>query len=362
MSAAVNDSMLQAPVLIMAGGTGGHIFPGLAVAAALRARNVPVTWLGSQRGLETRLVPGAGITLSTIAVSGLRGRGWLTLLAAPLTILRALLQAIAVLRAIKPRAAISFGGYAAGPGGLAAWLLRCPLLVHEQNRIPGLTNRVLARIAKRVLLGFPDAMAGAQWVGNPVRNQIAQLPSPSSRLAGRSGPLCVLVMGGSQGARALNAAVPAALSGLNGFTIRHQCGERLADSARSAYAQANVEVRLEPFIERMDEAYGWADLVICRSGALTVAELAAAGVAALLVPFPHAVDDHQTHNAQWLVDAGAAERIAEGPDLAMQLKQRLLALASDRPTLLRMAEAARACAKTDAAEQVALACLAEARA
>lgn len=358
----MNSSMKQAPVLIMAGGTGGHIFPGLAVAAALRARNVPVAWLGSQRGLETRLVANAGIALSTIAVSGLRGRGWLALLAAPMTVLRAVMQAIQVFRSVKPRAAISFGGYAAGPGGIAAWLLRCPLLVHEQNRIPGLTNRVLARFARRVLVGFPDAMPAAEWAGNPVRAEIAQLPAPALRLSDRSGPLRLLVMGGSQGARALNAAVPQALQGMIKMDVRHQCGERMADSARNAYAQAGVDVSLEPFIERMDEAYGWADLVICRAGALTVAELAAAGVAALLVPFPFAVDDHQTHNAQWLVDAGAAECIVEGPALVELLKQHLLALAADRAALLRMAEAARACAKTDAAEQVAMACLAEARA
>lgn len=351
----------QGPVLIMAGGTGGHIFPGLAVAAALRARNVPVAWLGSHQGLENRLVAAAGIALSTIAVSGLRGRGGIALLTAPLKVLRAVLQATAVLRAVKPRAAISFGGYAAGPGGIAAWLLRCPLLVHEQNRVPGFTNRVLARLTKRVLVGFPGAMPGAEWAGNPVRTEIAQLPAPGLRLASRSGPLRLLVMGGSQGARALNAAVPEALRGLVPMEVRHQCGERMADAARNAYTQAGVEVSLEPFIERMDEAYGWADLVICRAGALTVAELAAAGVAALLVPFPHAVDDHQTHNAQWLVDAGAAERIAEGPELAAHLRQRLLSLADNRPALLRMAEAARACAKTDAAEQVALACLAEAQ-
>ncbi len=358
----MNSSMKQAPVLIMAGGTGGHIFPGLAVAAALRARNVPVAWLGSQRGLETRLVANAGIALSTIAVSGLRGRGWLALLAAPMTVLRAVMQAIQVFRSVKPRAAISFGGYAAGPGGIAAWLLRCPLLVHEQNRIPGLTNRVLARFARRVLVGFPDAMPAAEWAGNPVRAEIAQLPAPALRLSDRSGPLRLLVMGGSQGARALNEAVPQALQGMIKMDVRHQCGERMADSARNAYAQAGVDVSLEPFIERMDEAYGWADLVICRAGALTVAELAAAGVAALLVPFPFAVDDHQTHNAQWLVDAGAAECIVEGPALVELLKQHLLALAADRAALLRMAEAARACAKTDAAEQVAMACLAEARA
>jgi len=353
-----------APVLVMAGGTGGHIFPGLAVAAALRARGVPVAWLGSQRGLENRLVPGAGVELVTIAVAGLRGKGVLALLLAPLALLRALLQALAVLRRLRPRCAISFGGYAAGPGGLAAWLLRCPLLVHEQNRIPGVTNRVLAKLSRRVLGGFPDALPKAEWVGNPVRAAIAGLPPPAQRLAERAGPLRLLVLGGSQGARALNAGVPAALATLAGrvaIEVRHQCGERLADAARTAYAGTAITVSLEPFIEHMDEAYGWADLVVCRAGALTVAELAAAGVASLLVPFPHAVDDHQTRNAEWLVEAGAAELLPEGPGLVAALAERVGALAADRGALSRMAQAARALARADAAERVADACLAEAR-
>lgn len=348
----------------MAGGTGGHIFPGLAVAAALRARGVPVAWLGSRRGLENRLVPGAGIELVTIAVAGLRGKGVLALLLAPLALLRALLQALAVLRRLRPRCAISFGGYAAGPGGLAAWLLRCPLLVHEQNRIPGVTNRVLAKLSRRVLSGFPDALPRAEWLGNPVRAVIAGLPPPPQRLADRAGPLRLLVLGGSQGARALNAGVPAALATLAGkaaIEVRHQCGERLVDAARAAYAGTAVAVSLEPFIEHMDEAYGWADLVVCRAGALTVAELAAAGVASLLVPFPHAVDDHQTRNAEWLVEAGAAELLPEGPGLEAALAGRIGALALDRGALSRMAQAARALARADAAERVADACLAEAR-
>ncbi len=349
------------PVLIMAGGTGGHIFPGLAVAAALRRRDVPVTWIGSQRGLEGRLVTEAGIELHRLAIAGLRGQGWRSLLLAPLRLLRAVWQAWTTLRRLRPRSAISFGGYAAGPGGIAAVLSRCPLLVHEQNRLPGLTNRVLARLARRVLSGFPDALRGAEWVGNPVRASIAQLPDPEQRLAGREGALRLLVLGGSQGARALNAAVPAALRDLPGVNVRHQCGEKLLDAARAAYAEAGVEVRLEPFIEQMDEAYGWADLVICRSGALTIAELAAAGVGSLLVPFPYAVDDHQTHNARWLVDAGAAELLPEGPQLAEQLRERLLAFLDQRASLLSMARAARAVARTDAAERVADYCLSEAR-
>jgi UDP-N-acetylglucosamine--N-acetylmuramyl-(pentapeptide) pyrophosphoryl-undecaprenol N-acetylglucosamine transferase len=349
-------------VLILAGGTGGHIFPGLAVAAALRARDVPVAWMGSRRGLENRLVPAAGIELHSIAVTGLRGKRGLAVLAAPLVLLRALLQALQVFRALRPRAAISFGGYAAGPGGIAAWLLRCPLLVHEQNRVVGLTNRVLSRLARRLLGGFPDALRGAEWVGNPVRSSIADLPPPAERLAGRAGPLRLLVLGGSQGARALNRAVPLAVRGQVNIELWHQCGEHLLPDAEQAYAAAGIGVRLEPFIERMDGAYAWADLVVCRAGALTVAELAAAGVAALLVPFPFAVDDHQTANAQWLVEAGAAECLPEGDDLADALAARLQALLGDRGRLLRMAEAARSLARPDAADRVAAACIAEARA
>ena len=353
---------MPGPILIMAGGTGGHIFPGLAVAAALRARGVPVAWMGSRRGLETRLVAAHDIELTQLDITGLRGKGLLVLLSAPMILLRAILQAMSALRRLRPRAAISFGGYAAGPGGIAAWLTRCPLLVHEQNSVAGVTNRVLSRVARRVLVGFPDALPNAQWLGNPVRESIAVLPAPEQRFAGRGGALRILVLGGSQGARALNAAVPVALKDIPACEVRHQCGERMLDAARAAYEEANVTASVEAFIERMDEAYGWADLVICRAGALTVAELSAAGVASLLVPLPSAVDDHQTHNAQWLVSAGAAECIAEGPLLATQLAERLIALAADRPALLRMSQAGRRLAKIDAAERVADACLLEARA
>jgi UDP-N-acetylglucosamine--N-acetylmuramyl-(pentapeptide) pyrophosphoryl-undecaprenol N-acetylglucosamine transferase len=236
------------------------------------------------------------------------------------------------------------------------------LIVHEQNRLPGLTNRVLSRLARRVLSGFPEALRRAEWVGNPVRPAIAGLPEPAQRLAGRDGSLRLLVLGGSQGARALNTAVPEALRTLQGIEVRHQCGERMLDAAHASYAEAAVEVRLETFIEHMDEAYGWADLVICRAGALTIAELAAAGVGSLLVPFPHAVDDHQTHNARWLVESGAAELLVEGPQLAEQLRSRIGTLAAQRSTLMQMACAARELARTDAAERVADICIAEARA
>lgn len=355
---------MAGPVLIMAGGTGGHIFPGLAVAAALRARDVPVHWLGAAGGLETRLVPQHGLPLATLPVRGLRGKGLRSLLGAPLMLLRALAAALRVMRTLRPRSVLSLGGYAAGPGGIAAWLLRVPLLVHEQNRLPGMTNRWLAKIARRVLCGFPGAFPASrkvEVVGNPVRATISALPPPAQRLAGREGALRLLVLGGSQGARALNLALPQALAARTGrWQVRHQCGERFADEARASYAGAGVAAAVEPFIEDMAAAYGWADLVVCRAGALTVAELAACGVASLLVPFPHAVDDHQTLNAGFLVEAGAAELMPEGSDLAARLGQALERLA-DRARLAEMGGRARGLARTDAAERVAAACLAEAR-
>jgi UDP-N-acetylglucosamine--N-acetylmuramyl-(pentapeptide) pyrophosphoryl-undecaprenol N-acetylglucosamine transferase len=352
------------PVLIMAGGTGGHIFPGLAVAAALRARDVPVLWLGADGGLETRLVPPQGVPIATLPVRGLRGKGWRSTIGAPLMLLRSLAAALRVIRAARPRCAISLGGYAAGPGGLAAWMLRVPLLVHEQNRVPGMTNRWLARLARRVLCGFPDAFDAApklQVVGNPVREEIGALEAPELRMSGRTGRLRLLVLGGSQGARALNRAVPAALAVQpQSWDVRHQCGERFADEARGAYRVGGIDARIEPFIADMAAAYGWADLVVCRAGALTIAELAAAGVGAVLVPFPSAVDDHQTLNARFLVESGAAELLPEGAALADHLSA-VLARLADRAQLLDMAARARALARLDAAERVADACLAEAR-
>jgi len=355
------------PVLIMAGGTGGHIFPGLAVARELQARDVPVVWLGSKVGLENRLVPDAGLPLETIDIAGLRGKGLRTLFVAPPKLLRALWQAIRVIRRHRPRSVLSLGGFAAAPGGLAAWLLRRPLLVHEQNRVPGMTNRLLSRLSRRTMSGFPGTFPvsdAVEAVGNPVRAEIAALPPPAQRLAGRGGPLRLLVIGGSQGARALNQGVPAALRELpaGSVDVLHQCGARMLDDARSAYRSAGVDARVEPFITDMAEAYGWADLAICRAGALTVAELAAAGLGALLVPFPAAVDDHQTRNAAFLVDAGAALLLPEHADFATRLPETLRMLLADRPRLRQMAEAARAQALTDAADRVADACLQEARA
>lgn len=359
-------SAAASPVMILAGGTGGHIFPGLAVAQALRERAVPVLWLGADGGMETRLVPQNDFPIATIAVRGLRGKGLASTLAAPLLLLRSLRQAFSLLRVQRPRAVVSFGGYAAGPGGLAAFLLRRPLIVHEQNRAPGLTNRVLSRLARRVLCGFPDSFPNrtGETVGNPVRPEIAALPPPGERFAGRSGALRLLVLGGSQGARAINAAVPkviASLQSQQAFAIRHQCGEKMLEEARQAYVAAGVEARVEAFITDMAEAYGWADLVIGRAGALTVAELCAAGVGSVLVPFPGAVDDHQARNAEFLRERGGGDWLRQDGGLEMHLRSKLQSLVGNRLHLLRLAEAARAAAFPEAAQRVADIVMQEAR-
>jgi UDP-N-acetylglucosamine--N-acetylmuramyl-(pentapeptide) pyrophosphoryl-undecaprenol N-acetylglucosamine transferase len=346
----------DAPVMILAGGTGGHIFPALAVAKVLRARGVPVTWLGADGAMETRLVPQHDIPLDTLAISGVRGKGKLALLGAPLRIFKAIRGAGAVLRQRSPRAVVSFGGFAAGPGGMAARLQGRPLLVHEQNRAPGFTNRVLAKFARRILTGFPGSFSEREEaVGNPVRGEIASLPVPTQRFAGRAAPLRLLVLGGSQGARALNLALPQALSALSEFRIevRHQCGEKMREEAVRAYAEANVIASVESFIADMAEAYAWADLVVCRAGASTLAELCAAGIGSVLVPFPAAVDDHQTKNAMYLVERGAAILLKQDEQLATHLQRTLAELAADPARRLAMADAARSLAKPDAAERIA---------
>ena len=353
--------MNKAPVMIMAGGTGGHVFPGLAVARALSERGVPVIWLGTRAGLEARLVPDAGLPLECLSVRGLRRNGLLGWLLAPLSLSRALIQALAIVRRHRPRSVLGLGGYVTGPGGLAAWILRRPLLIHEQNARPGLSNRLLARIAGRRLSGFALTFPGAgeaEAIGNPVRREFVALDEPEQRYGERSGPLRLLVVGGSLGAQALNQTVPASLALLPEAErplVRHQSGERTAALARAAYDEAGVEVRLETFITDMAEAYAWADLVICRAGALTVSELAAAGVAAWLVPLPHAVDDHQTANARTLADHGAAELIPQQDLSPDALADRLRGL--QREQLVQMARAARQCARPDATDRLASACL-----
>lgn len=349
-------------ILIMAGGTGGHIFPGLAVADVLRQKNIPVRWLGAQGGMETRQVPAAGIELDLVAITGLRGKGLMRWVSMPMLLLKAVHHARKLLDAHRPGCAVSFGGYAAAPGGIAAWSKGIPVVVHEQNRVPGMTNKLLARIAKKVLQGFPGTFPSrdnAEDVGNPVRAAVAALTPPEQRMAGRTGPIRVLVTGGSQGAQILNKTVPAALALLPvdvQFVVQHQAGAKRVDEAVKAYAAANVSAEIEAFIEDMAAAYEWADIVICRSGALTVAELAAAGIAAVLVPFALAVDDHQTRNAEYLADAGAAVILPQSSLDAAKLAAALTPLMSDRRTLLVMACAARSMALPNAAEKVVAAC------
>jgi len=349
-------------VLIMAGGTGGHIYPGLAVADVLRKRGIPVRWLGAVAGMESRTVSEAGIDLELVEITGLRGKGVVRWIRMPLMLLRAVLHARRLLKENQPACVISFGGYAAAPGGIAAWTRGIPLLVHEQNRIPGLTNRVLARFSSIVLQGFPDTFptrASAISSGNPVRREVAALVQPQARLAGRTGPVRILVTGGSQGASILNQVAPAALEMLPvslDVEVRHQGGAKRVDEAREAYASSGIQADIKPFITDMAEAYEWADLVICRSGALTVAELAAAGVAAILVPFAYAVDDHQTRNAEYLSIAGAAIIMPQASLDAAALASTLEPLLSSRAKLLEMAVSARQLALPDAAEKVVEAC------
>ncbi len=355
--------MSAAPVMILAGGTGGHVFPALAVADALRERAMPVVWMGTRTGLEATVVPEAGIEIDWIRVGGLRGKGWRRWLLAPFHVVVALVQALRVMARRRPAVVLGMGGFVAGPGGIAAWLTRRPLVIHEQNAAAGLTNRVLARFAGRVLEAFPGSFPGARadrHVGNPVRDTILAIDPPRVRFAGRSGAPRVLVVGGSQGALALNRLVPEALARLPGSLrplVRHQCGERTRDVAESAYRDAGVEASVEAFIADMAEAYAWADLVVCRAGALTIFELAAVGVGSVLVPFPYAVDDHQTRNARYLVDAGAAIMRPEADLSAESLAGDLAALLGDRDRLAEMAAHARALATPNSTEQIVVACI-----
>ena len=356
--------MTRSPgIVIMAGGTGGHVFPALAVADVLRNRGHAVTWIGTRQGLEARVVPAAGIPMEWIDVGGVRGKGIGTLLRSPFTLARALVQALDIFRRLKPAAALGMGGFASGPGGLAARLAGCPLVLHEQNAAPGLTNRVLSRLSRHVLEGFPGSFAAsrhARHVGNPVRAAIAGLPSPEQRFAGRTGPMRLLVIGGSQGARVLNENLPTAMALLNAKRrpeVLHQTGVRDAEKVTARYRELGVEARVAPFIDDMAAAYAWADLAVCRSGALTVAELSAAGLGAVLVPFAAAVDDHQTKNAAFLVGNGAARLLPQSAATPHALAALLDELLAERGTLADMARHARALAHTDAAERVAQECL-----
>jgi UDP-N-acetylglucosamine--N-acetylmuramyl-(pentapeptide) pyrophosphoryl-undecaprenol N-acetylglucosamine transferase len=349
--------------LMMAGGTGGHVFPALATARMLQSKGHEVFWLGSAGGMEERLIADTDIPLTVIQVSGLRGKGKLALLMAPFRLMRALGQAFTEMRRIRPQCVVGMGGFVTGPGGVAAWLTKTPLVIHEQNAIAGLTNRLLVRFANTVLEAFPGSFGQnvvTRCTGNPVRQDLAALPSPEDRLAGRSGALRLLVVGGSLGARIFNEMVPEALALMpedSRPTVRHQCGEKHLEAARAAYGNHQVDASVQPFIEDMAEAYEWADVVVCRSGALTVSELCVAGVGAVLVPFPHAVDDHQTQNAQQMVKAGGAILIPQPRLTAETLAQTLSGLAQNRNRILDMATAAKSLARPDATERVVNYCL-----
>jgi UDP-N-acetylglucosamine--N-acetylmuramyl-(pentapeptide) pyrophosphoryl-undecaprenol N-acetylglucosamine transferase len=354
---------MSATILIMAGGTGGHVFPGLAVARVLRAQQHRVVWLGTRRGLEARAVPAAdlGIDLEWLSIRGVRRAGLARWLLLPFALARSLWQSFRVLRRHQPDVVLSMGGFVAGPGGVMAWLTGTPLVIHEQNAIPGVTNRLLARLADRVLCGFPQSFAArvrTLHVGNPVRHDIAALAAPATRLAGRGAALRLLVVGGSQGARVFNEIVPAARARLRGqvaLEVWHQCGRDAQGATAQAYADDTVKVA--EFIDDMAQAYGWADVVLCRAGAMTVAEVAAAGVASILVPYPYAVDDHQTANARYLVERGAAMLLPQAQLTAERLAEVLSELANNRAVLLKMAQAARAAAIVDATDVVARECL-----
>src|SRR5258706_8174663 len=343
-------------IMIMAGGTGGHVFPGLAVADSLREAGWRVVWLGAKTGMEATWVPKRGYDMAWVSFSGLRGKGPLAFLLLPLRLLVAFWQSARAIFAHRPDVVLGMGGYISFPGGMMAALFGKPLVVHEQNAIPGLANKVLAGVADRVLCAFPGALKGATLTGNPVRPGIAAIAAPESRYAGRSGPLRVLVLGGSLGAKALNDVVPRALALLAGDRplVTHQSGAQHVESLQQAYSAAGLQAATHAFIDDMAAAYAEADLVLCRAGATTVAEIAAAGVASVLVPYPHAVDDHQTANARFLTDAGAAVLLPQSELSAERLAELLAGF--DRVRLREMARRARSLARPDATSAVAMAC------
>ena len=344
-------------LMVMAGGTGGHIFPGLAVAQALRDKGWRVHWLGSPGSMESRLVPPYGFPLELIEFSGVRGKGLRTLALLPLRLSKAFWQSIQVVRRVRPDVVVGLGGYITFPAGLMAVLMGKPLVLHEQNSVAGMANKILAAVAKRVFTAFPNVLAKGQWVGNPLRQAFTEQAAPAERFAARSGPLTVLVVGGSLGAKALNDVVPQALALIPANQrphVVHQSGAKQIDALRDAYAQAGVHAELTPFIDDTAQAFADADLVIARAGASTVTELAAVGVAAIYVPFPHAVDDHQTTNARFLVEAGGGWLMPQADLKAQDLADRLQFMT--RRTLQTCAEKAYAMRKIDAAHTVVAAC------
>ncbi|MCV6614907.1 MAG: undecaprenyldiphospho-muramoylpentapeptide beta-N-acetylglucosaminyltransferase [Cellvibrionaceae bacterium] len=363
MSVAENGLIGQS-YLIMAGGTGGHVIPALTVAKELRARGAEIEWLGTRRGIEARLVAAADIPLHFLDVEGVRGKGKLALLKAPYLINKAIAQAAKVIRQMQPNAVLGMGGFASGPGGIAARLAGVPLVIHEQNAVAGTTNCLLAKLAaRRKLEAFPGALKGAELTGNPIRAEVSELWQQGERIAERlagGGPPQVLVLGGSLGALAINEMMPAALAKFEPDTrpqVWHQCGEKHLLATREQYQQAGVEAKVEAFIEDMAAAYAWADFIVCRAGALTVSELTAAGVGALLIPYPHAIDDHQSKNGQWLVDGGAALMIQQRELDADKLCAVLGETLEAPEKLIAMAAASRELARPNACERIAEVCM-----
>jgi len=347
-------------ILIMAGGTGGHIFPGLAVAEQMRAAGWEVVWMGARGGMEERLVPKHGYRAAWIRAKAARGKGLMQKLLLPANLLYSFWESARHIRSLRPNVVLGLGGYVAFPGGMMASLWNRPLALHEQNAIPGLANKVLAQVSDKVMAGFPQALKNAEWTGNPVRAEIAAIASPETRFQGRQGPLRILVVGGSLGAQALNESVPKALALMSERPqVVHQAGEKHLDALRKHYAEAGVKGELVAFIDDMARRYAEADLVICRAGAVTIAELSAGGMASILVPFPHAVDDHQTANGKFLADHGAALLIQQRDLTPQKLAETIQGL--DRGRLFDMARKARALGKPDAARVVAQRCMSIAR-
>ncbi len=349
-------------LLVMAGGTGGHVFPALAVAEELRRQGWKVTWLGTKRGMESQIVPSHDIQIDYVTIYGLRGKSKLSLLLAPMQLLRALLQSIKIIKQRDPDCVLGMGGFVAGPGGLAAWLLKKPLVIHEQNAIAGVTNRILSKMARTVCESFPGTFNiknKLHTTGNPVREEIFNMPVPSQRYEQRQGKIRLLVLGGSRGAKAINDIFPEALAKMpveHRPEVWHQSGDKLFDGTNIRYLEQGVQAKIEPFIKDMAQAYAWADAVICRAGALTVSEIIAAGLPALFVPYPYAVDDHQTKNAQALVNSGGATLIQQKDLTADKLHEIITQQFSDRAVLLQHAQKARALQKENATQQIAQFC------
>ncbi len=350
-------------ILLISGGTGGHVFPALAVAEELKQRAVDIFWMGTEKGIESKLVPAAHFPISYINVEGLRGNGILGWLFAPFKVVRAIIESLKILNIIKPDVVLTLGGFASGPGGIAVKLAAIPLAIHEQNAIPGLTNKLLSPISQKVMEAFSHSFPrkiDADWVGNPIRWSIENAVDPKQRFKNRNDPLRLLVIGGSLGAKSLNTLIPQALALLDRTQcpqIKHQCGHKHIEDCQQSYSEMKIHAEITEFIDDMACAYAWSDLVVCRAGALTISELAATGVAAILVPYPYAVDDHQTHNASVLVNVGAAKLITEKRLTVELLAAEIINLSYDRDYLLTMAQAARSQAKLGTAKYMSNVCM-----